>query len=138
MNSGGVRGEIGAHLFHKAGLGEIAADDRHGAAVNLDHEEAAGAVGEGETEHEVGDKADVARRAALRKFYFQRKGVVRSLRLRWRGADDVLRVQNVHVATLVSGTLQRHVEIDDLKLVLNERPARLPVLAAESSSAKRM
>jgi hypothetical protein len=50
MLLGGIGGEIDAHPALEAGLQKIGSGDRHGAAVSLDHEAAAGAVRKSETE----------------------------------------------------------------------------------------
>ena len=75
---GGMGGEIGAHLFFEAGLPEgIRPHDRHGAAVDLDHEIATRAIGKLQTEREIRHEADVVHDAAMRERDPQRKWIAR-------------------------------------------------------------
>ena len=66
---GGVGREIGAHLPLEACLSDIAADNRHGAAIDLDHEATEGAIGQHETKDQIGHKADVMERALVRDLH---------------------------------------------------------------------
>ena len=88
------------------------------------------AVPEHQAEHKIGDEAGLAQCASIRKFDFEGKRIARLLRRLGCGCDDVVRMEETHVAAIVCGPLQRNMEIDDLKLVLDERSAGFTVPAA--------
>ena len=125
-----VCGEIGAHFPLEACLPDIAADDRHGAAIDLDHEATAGAIGQHKAEDKIGHKSDVMEAALVRDLHAERKGIACAERLIGKGGDHLVRMNKAKVSAMADGILERDVKIDDLKLVLDEGAAGLAVLAA--------
>ncbi len=90
----------------------------------------AGAVRELESDDEVGDEADLVHDSLVRELHAQRQRIARGASLLRKSGDDVVGMDELHVAPSASGELQRHQEIDDLQLMLDERAAGLAVLAA--------
>src|SRR4029077_418702 len=88
------------------------------------------AVRELQTEDQIGDKADFVGDALVRNLYPKRKGVALAEALVGERSDDFVRVNKPYVAASRSRALQRHVEIHDLKLVLDERSPGVAILAA--------
>ncbi len=132
---GRVCGEIRAHLSREAGLRELAgnsrpADYRHRAAVDLDEEVAAPTALKVEGEGEIGHHADLPTDALVREGDTHRERFAGATLRRGRRGDHLVRMYETHVATIARRVLQRHVEVDDLQLVLDERPAGFAVLAA--------
>ena len=84
------------------------------AAVDLDHERVAGAVRELESEGQVGDEADLVHRSLMRELHAQRQRIACGEGLFREGGDDVVGMDELHVAPGPSGDLQRDQEIDDL------------------------
>jgi len=125
-----IGGEIGAHLALKARLRQIAAYDRHGAAVDFDHKAATGAIGEHEAESKVRDNVDVVQHAVVREFGAEREwaagidAVIRKRRCEFVGMHEA------EVGAAARRTLQRDVEVHDPKLMLDEWPTGLAILAA--------
>ena len=126
----GMRGEIGEHLAFEACLQKIGAGDGHCAAVDLDHEGMAGIVWELQPEDEVGEEANLVHDSLVRELDAQGERIARGARLLRKSGDDVVGMDELHVASSASGKLQRDREIDDLQLMLDERAAGLAVLAA--------
>ena len=73
---GRMRGQVGAHFFFEAGLSKgIRSHHRHRAAVDLDREMAARAVGEREPEHEIRHEPHVVVEAPMRERDAQREWI---------------------------------------------------------------
>ena len=125
-----MRGEIRAHFPLEARLQKIGAGDGHRAAVDLDHEGMAGAVGELESEDEVGDEADLVHDSLVRELHAQGQRIAGGARLLGEASDDVVGVDELHVASSAGGELKRDREIDDLQLMFDERTAGLAILPA--------
>ena len=127
---GGMRGEIGAHLLLEARLHEIAAGDRHGAAVDLDHEVAARAVGKQRPNTRSGTSPRSRTMPRCDTFTFKANGL-RAVRARSGRAAMIssgwMRRMSARPRT---ACCKRDVEIHNVKLVLDERAAGLAVLAA--------
>ena len=128
--SGGVRCEIGAHLALEARLQKIGAGDGHRAAIDLDHKGMVRAIGKLQPEGQVGDKANLVHDSLVRELHAQRQRIVCGARLLRKSGDDVVGMNELHVASSAGGDLQRDREIDDLQLMLDKRPAGFAVLAA--------
>ena len=130
MLFGGIRGQIGAHFPLEAGLPDIAARDRHRTTVDLDDKGMAGAIGEHQAEHKIGDQPDVMERAPIRERYPQREGIALAEGLIGKGGNHLGWMDEPKARASLRRPLQRHVKIDDLKLVLDEGASGLPVFAA--------
>ena len=132
----GMRGEIDAHFLLEARLVRIGAAYRHRAAIDLDHEIPSRAVGKLKAEDKIGNHADLAHLAAMRQLRSQReRGTAGAHRLP-RGCDHFLGGDEPDIAALRHRALQRDLKIDDLDLVLDERPAGFAVLAAPLSASR--
>ena len=68
--------------------------------------------------------------ALVRELHAQRQRIAGGARLLRKSGDDVVGMDELHVAPSTGGDLQRDREIDDLQLMLDERAAGLAVLAA--------
>ena len=90
----------------------------------------AGAIGKLQAEHKVGDQADLVHDSLVRELHAQRQRIACGARLLRESGDDVVGMDELHVAPSTGGDLQRDREIDDLQLMLDERAASLAVLAA--------
>ena len=121
----GMGGEIGAHFALEARLQKIGAGDGHRAAVDLDHKGMAGAVRELKSEDEVRDDADFVHFSLVRELHAQRQRIARGASLLRESGDDVVGMDELHVASSTGGDLQRDREIDDLQLMLDKRAAGL-------------
>jgi hypothetical protein len=90
----------------------------------------AGAVRELESEDEVGDEADLVHDSLVRELHAKRQGIARGASLLGESGDDVVGMDELHVASSSCGELKRDREIDDLQLMFDERPPGLAVFAA--------
>src|SRR5436309_2901383 len=70
-----MRSEVSAHLALEARLPEIAAADRHGAAIDLHHKASPRTVRECQTKNKIGKKTDFAQHSIVRHLHSQRKWV---------------------------------------------------------------
>ena len=66
----------------------------------------------------------------VRELHAQGQRIAGGARLLGEASDDVVGVDELHVASSAGGELKRDREIDDLQLVLNKGAAGLAVLAA--------
>ena len=127
--------EVDAHLLLEARPVRIGTANRHRAAVDLHHEIQSLAVRKLKPEDKVGDRAHLAPPALVRELCAERERcAVRSYRLPECGGH-LLGGDEPDITVLRHGTLERHLKIDDLDLVLDERAADLAVLPAPVAGA---
>ncbi len=125
-----VGGEVAPHLPLDAGLDQIGPADRHRPAVDLDHEIAARAVSQSQPEDEVGNDTEIVAKAAMRDANAKRERIALAERLIRERGDHLVGVNEPQIIAPLRGALHRDIEVHDLKLVFDERPAGFPVLAA--------
>ena len=88
------------------------------------------AIGEHEAEHKIGHQPDVMPGAAIRERHPERKRIALAEGLIGKGGNHLGRMDEPNAGASLRRPLQRHVKIDDLKLVLDEGAAGFAVLAA--------
>src|SRR5208283_4844898 len=102
----------------------------HGAAVDLDREMAACAIGKRETERKIRHERHFVVDTPMRERNAQGEWIPASDALIGEGSDQLGGVNELHVGASAGRALQADIEVHDLQLVLDERPPGLAVLAA--------
>ena len=94
----GMGRQVGPHFFFEAGLSKgIRSHHRHRAAVDLDREMAARAVGEREPEHEIRHEPHFVVDAPMRERDVQREWITAGNALVREGGDELSGVNELHV-----------------------------------------